>query len=35
MKQPHELNHHPHITSGVRGLECSSLLSDFFKERRH
>jgi tRNA(adenine34) deaminase len=28
------LNHRPAVTSGVRGEECSALLSDFFAERR-
>ena len=29
-----KLNHYPEITSGVLKDECSSLISDFFKEKR-
>jgi len=28
------LNHRPEVLSGVRGEECSALLTDFFHERR-
>ena len=34
LKTPPALNHQSEITSGVLGIECSGLLSDFFKERR-
>lgn len=34
LKDPATLNHHPEITSGVLAIECSGLLSDFFKEKR-
>jgi len=34
LKNPPMLNHQPEITSGVLGIECSGLLSHFFKDRR-
>ncbi len=34
LKTPPALNHQSEIISGVLGIECSGLLSDFFKERR-
>ena len=34
LKTPPALNHQSEITSGVLGIECSGLLSDFFRERR-
>lgn len=33
MKEP-KLNHHTKATSGVMSMECSTLLSNFFKDRR-
>ncbi len=34
LKTPPALNHQSEIISGVLSIECSGLLSDFFKERR-